>query len=529
MAATSELGFVVVAFKFLVIFESTVIISSYDTHVGMPGFSSEERLMKELFDRSCQLTRPVTAVNETVTVNISIALTQLIDVDEKSQIITTNLWVYQEWYDPRLSWNKMEHSGLSLVTIPIDKIWVPDTSLLNSMDNEFDSFPRVHIKGQNVYLFDSGVVTKVTPVIAHTPCIMNIKYFPVDEQHCLLEFGLWAYTDSQVLLRTGMENVPFENFLPNVEWDIPHTETTEVTKKFLGVNDTFTSIIASIDIKRKPLYYVVNLIVPCALVSVLTVLVFCLPSNSSDKVSLSISLLLTIYVFNLLVTDLLPATSQQLPLLTMYLLVIMGLISLSVVLTAFVSQIYDVDRCDPSPVPKWVKFVLFGRVARVLLPKKKARKEKYISRLSTISKPGSIQRVQRKYRLEDDTIVRTRARINETYEADVETVIPRNSRKKASTSRRANNLKGLVPKSKQDWLLEKLQDSEKRFYLNVMMRLDKILRSMDKLVNFVSPREAIKENTDDWIFLAALLDRIFLILFSLASTAAAFLILPRIT
>jgi len=48
-------------------------------------------------------------------------------------------------------------------------------------------------------------------------------------------------------------------------------------------------------IQRKPLFYVINIISPCVMISAISVLVFYLPSGSSEKMTMGISVLLGNY------------------------------------------------------------------------------------------------------------------------------------------------------------------------------------------------------------------------------------------
>lgn len=72
--------------------------------------------------------------------------------------------------------------------------------------------------------------------------------------------------------------------------------------------------------RRKTLFYTVNLIIPCMGISFLTVLVFYLPSDSGEKVSLAISILLSLTVFFLLLAEIIPPTSLVVPLLGKFVL-----------------------------------------------------------------------------------------------------------------------------------------------------------------------------------------------------------------
>ena len=39
--------------------------------------------------------------------NFSLALQQIIDLDEKNQLLKTNIWLTFNWYDVNLKWNEV--------------------------------------------------------------------------------------------------------------------------------------------------------------------------------------------------------------------------------------------------------------------------------------------------------------------------------------------------------------------------------------------------------------------------------------
>ena len=73
--------------------------------------------------------------------------------------------------------------------------------------------------------------------------------------------------------------------------------------------------------RRKTLFYAVNLILPCVLISMLSMFVFYLPATAGEKITMSVSIFLALIVFlQVLVTRLLPPSSLSLPLFAKYLL-----------------------------------------------------------------------------------------------------------------------------------------------------------------------------------------------------------------
>ena len=83
----------------------------------------------------------------------------------------------------------------------------------------------------------------------------------------------------------------------------------------MSLQEPYPDIIFTLKLRRKTLFYTVNLIIPCVGISFLSVLVFYLPSDSGEKVSLSISILLSLTVFFLLLAEIIPPTSLAVPLL----------------------------------------------------------------------------------------------------------------------------------------------------------------------------------------------------------------------
>lgn len=142
---------------------------------------------------------------------------------------------------------------------------------------------------------------------------------------------------------------------------------------YICCEEPYIDIVFNITLRRKTLFYTVNLIIPCVGISFLSVLVFYLPSDSGEKVSLSISILLSLTVFFLLLAEIIPPTSLTVPLLGMYLLFTMVLVTLSVVITI---AVLNVNFRSPVThrMSKWVRVVFIQVLPRFLLiqrPKKK--------------------------------------------------------------------------------------------------------------------------------------------------------------
>ncbi|XP_034463779.1 neuronal acetylcholine receptor subunit alpha-2-like [Hippoglossus hippoglossus] len=56
---------------------------------------TEDELFRSLFGRYSKWTRPARNISDVVIVKFGLSIAQLIDVDEKNQMMTTNVWLKQ--------------------------------------------------------------------------------------------------------------------------------------------------------------------------------------------------------------------------------------------------------------------------------------------------------------------------------------------------------------------------------------------------------------------------------------------------
>jgi hypothetical protein len=159
--------------------------------------------------------------------------------------------------------------------------------------------------------------------------------------------------------------IDLTDFYRSVEWDIMQVPAQRNVRKYTCCPQTYPDITFLITIRRKTLFYTVNLIIPCVGISFLTVLTFYLPSDSGEKVALCISILLSLTVFFLLLAELIPPTSLVVPLIGKYLLFTMILVTLSIVVTVVVLNIHFRSPLTHQ-MPPWVRRVFLQVLPKLL-------------------------------------------------------------------------------------------------------------------------------------------------------------------
>ncbi len=219
------------------------------------------------------------------------------------------------------------------------------------------------------HLFHDGRIKWMPPAIYKSSCSIDVTFFPFDQQSCKMKFGSWTYDRAKIDLISMASDVDQMDYWESGEWVIVNAVGKYNTKKYECCTEIYADITYYFIIRRLPLFYTINLIIPCLLISCLTVLVFYLPSQCGEKITLCISVLLSLTVFLLLITEIIPSTSLVIPLIGEYLLFTMVFVTLSIVITVFVLNVHHRSP-QTHGMPHWVRRVFLDLVPRVLFMKR---------------------------------------------------------------------------------------------------------------------------------------------------------------
>ncbi|XP_041465602.1 neuronal acetylcholine receptor subunit alpha-10-like [Lytechinus variegatus] len=341
-------------------------VSFFICGVGVSGETKTTdtfRLFTNLFANYSKDIRPVERSSQSINVLYGMAIRQIIDMDERNQIITTNVWLRQGWSDANLKWNPDDYGGITKITIPSSEIWKPDIILYNNADSSF----KGAMKTNAAVSFD-GSVTWLAPAIFRSSCKININYFPFDKQECTLQFGSWAYTTEHLNLLNRSASGDTGSFLVNGEWRLEDFPVIRTLPKYGCCKYPFSILDFVLIIRRRPLFYVINMLVPCILVSALTLLTFYLPADTGEKFTLCITILLSLTVFLLLAAETMPPTSEVVPLIAQYYITTMVLVSGSTVLTAIVLYIHH-RGTYVGRAPSWFRRFTLDYLAKFMCMK----------------------------------------------------------------------------------------------------------------------------------------------------------------
>ncbi|XP_011642618.1 CHRNA7-FAM7A fusion protein-like isoform X2 [Pogonomyrmex barbatus] len=251
-----------------------------------------------------------------------------------------------------MRWNVSDYGGVRDLRIPPHRLWKPDVLMYNSADEGFDgTYPT------NVVVKNNGTCLYVPPGIFKSTCKIDITWFPFDDQRCEMKFGSWTYDGFQLDLQLQDESGgDISSFITNGEWDLLGVPGKRNEIYYNCCPEPYIDITFVVIIRRRTLYYFFNLIVPCVLIASMAVLGFTLPPDSGEKLSLGVTILLSLTVFLNMVAETMPATSDAVPLLGTYFNCIMFMVASSVVSTILILN-YHHRNADTHEMSEWIKVV----------------------------------------------------------------------------------------------------------------------------------------------------------------------------
>ena len=165
-------------------------------------------------------------------------------------------------------------------------------------------------------IFPDGQVAWSMQSLLTTSCKIDARFFPFDTQTCTLRFGSWVYSVSRMdftIAPTQPKSIVRQFYTDNGIWRLDDVLLERICSKYIGYPEKYPQIDVNLKLSRRPLFYVLVIIVPCTLLSLINLTVFTLPTESGEKVSLGITNYLALVLILQLIGDMIPPASDGLP------------------------------------------------------------------------------------------------------------------------------------------------------------------------------------------------------------------------
>lgn len=311
-------------------------------------YDDEQNLRHSILANYTPGIRPVIQQSQPTTVMVEFRLMEILSFDDRAGVLKTMCILTLQWMDEKIRWNASMYDIWLLFLTPTS-VWMPRLFLndaatqnmhIETGDND-DSQVRLSFNGMAIYSY-AGLST--------TRCDASIMYFPFDQHTCELNFLSYEHTDRVIFLTSDL---PFN--LPeytNKEWEVQSVKKSHsILSLSNGVNHSNIKI--TIQFKRKPGFVILNIFVPIPCFGIINILVFLLPESSGERISFSITILLTLVFFLNLVADCLPPISDPV---SIFNIVIMTQVQNSLLIV--IATIFSLVAYENAQKEKEVPYVL---------------------------------------------------------------------------------------------------------------------------------------------------------------------------
>ncbi|XP_018113358.1 5-hydroxytryptamine receptor 3A isoform X2 [Xenopus laevis] len=303
--------------------------------------------------------RPVKDWREPTYVTLDMTFRSVLDMDEKLQTLSSLMDIEMMWENQLLSWNPEEFCGISRVSIPESTVWIPDIYISETIeDNSLDVL--------FVHLYNNGTMQQTKTLNILTTCSLDLYKFPFDAQKCNLTFGLSTNPVNDVILASGFnaDNITFlsKAAFTTGEWSL---QNVQVFPRNVSKNgETWSKMIYQISIKRAPMMYVINLIIPACLLVLVDVASMFIPMEGGERLGFKVTVVLGFSVLLLILNDFLPNTDIP-PILGVFCMVCLVIMIVSIIDSIFIAYMLHLSAVRPE-VPHWLKLWVLKRLAFVL-------------------------------------------------------------------------------------------------------------------------------------------------------------------
>ena len=282
----------------------------------------------------------------------------ILNLNEQTQTLSLVSPITVKWRDYRLRWNPDDYGGVDLLHTESSLLWKPDI-FISKYIGETGGYLTKMDPTSRIRIHHFGLVTWSLFVRLDTICPINTTFYPYDAQRCEILISSWVYSSKYLTLKWFDKNATVDIPALMTEWLVRNIST----KRAYTYEDQFGSyriLVVDIQLSRRMSFTALAMIIPCLMLTVLTLVMFLLPPNSDGKLNLGVAIWTSLVVFLLLLVDVVPSSSDKMPLIGLYNIITLILVTLSLVLCVVSTKLYH----SRSPVPKWLHMFAFYFLAK---------------------------------------------------------------------------------------------------------------------------------------------------------------------
>lgn len=243
------------------------------------------------------------------------------------------------------------------------------------MDSPEDKFSKVQKDNYLLIVQSNGNIKWQFQTLSKSFCKIDILNFPFDEQVCSINVRSSGRDNTMIrIIQRNLKVKVYETI--QTEWFITNSTVEEDSLIITRNNYTeseYSVLKFSMKLRRVTTYYFLKIIFPFSIITSVTLFTFWLAPDSSEKLTLNVTVLLSLVIYLQIISEYIPRGFNQLPLLSLFSLTNFCLVYLSSVFSVLVLRLYYKRPTFMPPIdnqlPYIFRLILFKYVGRLMMLK----------------------------------------------------------------------------------------------------------------------------------------------------------------
>ena len=212
-------------------------------------------------------TRP-NAVGEPEQITLRLGLIDIVEIDDREQVFTADIFVEAGWRDPRLAAG--DDVATDLRTVSLDDIWNPRLTIVNSRGLDV-LLPQVAtVDGQ-------GNVIVRQRLAGDLAVDLDLRAFPFDKQRLPIEIASYQYSQDEIVFSADSEMVAKLGELSGDGWTFEAIEPERFVYRLKDGGRGVSGLAFAVSAEREPGYFVLTIVLPMTVILFLAWMVHWLP------------------------------------------------------------------------------------------------------------------------------------------------------------------------------------------------------------------------------------------------------------
>ncbi|KAK5880920.1 hypothetical protein CesoFtcFv8_021778 [Champsocephalus esox] len=290
-----------------------------------------------------KLVRPAKYFQRPTWVYLQMSIMAILDVREIDQTFVSFVGIYMKWEDPHIFWKPQNFGELDKMRVPANLLWKPDLMIEEMIEKDkAGPIPFITIDS-------TGLVEHVRDLMVVSTCKMKMYTFPFDIQSCTLSLKSIIYPEEELRFQVINDSKLITEWTRQMMRNESEWFLLDITVKGQSVPRFFEKqsvLIYTIRMKRRSALYIANFLVPILVFFCLDLASFLMSDSGGEKVSFKVTVLLAVTVMQLILNEILPSSSEWIPLIAVYCIGIFGLMMISLLETILVMYLIEKDSAS---------------------------------------------------------------------------------------------------------------------------------------------------------------------------------------